>query len=525
MGAIPGETFMNAAPLRVPPFDHSASGVVNRSASAEVLSLTVRRLPKHHHSASAYDRPIAYSFVSATMQHKAPGFALVVGTTSLAFVVVQLDVTIVNVALPRIATELSANVAALQWIVDAYTLAFSVFMLSGGALGDRFGSRRGFVAGLTIFALASLACALARDAGALITARAWQGLGAAAMLPNSLALLNHAYSEDPERRAHAIGWWTAAGSISIAAGPVLGGLLLDVTNWRAIFFVNLPLCALGMLLATRLPETERHAHRHRLDVGGQLTATLALTALTAGVIEVRTLGVAHPLIWGGFALAVTAGVAFVMIETRVAAPMIALDLFANRTFNTAVGFGMIVNFTYYGTVFVLTLYLQRALGYPAMRAGLAFLPLTAGFFVSNVVSGRLTAALGPRVPMLLGAAIDVAGFALLQHAGPGTSYANLWLPFLLIPTGMGLAVPAMTNVILSSVDKRRAGTASAVLNTARQASGAMGVAVYGALADGAAARIVQGLHVATMISTALLIVGGALVLSMRPRALRTIART
>lgn len=459
------------------------------------------------------------------MRHHAPGFALVVGTTSLAFVIVQLDVTIVNVALPRISTDLSAGVAALQWIVDAYTLAFSAFMLSAGALGDRFGSRRGFVAGLAMFTLASLACALAHDGAALIAARAWQGLGAAAMLPNSLALLNHAYAHTPAQRAHAIGWWTAAGSVSIAAGPVLGGLLLGIAGWRSIFFVNLPLCAIGILLAIRLPETERHAHRLRFDVAGQIAATIALGALTASVIELRSLGLAHPLIWGGFVLAAVAGVAFVATEARVAAPMIPPELFASRTFNAAVGFGTIVNFTYYGTVFVLTLYLQRALGYSAMQAGLAFLPLTAGFFVSNVVSGRMTAAYGPRMPMLIGTAIDVAGFVLMRRAGLGTSYAELWLPFLLIPTGMGLAVPAMTNAILSSVDKQRAGTASAVLNTARQASGAMGVAVYGALVNGTVTRIVQGLHTTTVISTGLLIVGGMLALSVRPHPARAIART
>ncbi|WP_179400872.1 MFS transporter [Burkholderia guangdongensis] len=440
--------------------------------------------------------------VPSTPAH--PGFALVVGTTSLAFVVVQLDVTIVNVALPRIAQDLRASVAALQWIVDAYTLAFSACMLSAGTLGDRFGSRRGFVAGLVLFALASLGCGLARGVDTLIAARMLQGLGAAAMLPNSLALLNRAFADAPKRRAHAIGWWTAAGSISIAAGPVCGGLLLGIGDWRTIFLVNLPLCSLGVVLALRLPPDAAQRTRKRIDGAGQIVATVALTALTASVIELHAPGVPPALLGIGFAIALAGGAAFVAIERRVAAPMIPPELFRSRTFDAAIGFGMTVNFTYYGTVFVLTLYLQRALGYAPLQAGLAFLPLTAGFFVSNVVSGRLTAVFGPRVPMLVGTAIDAAGFMLLQRAGLDAAYADLWLPFLLIPAGMGLAVPAMTHAVLSGVEPRRAGTASAVLNTARQAAGAMGVAVYGALASGGATRIVQGMHAAALVSCGLL---------------------
>lgn len=455
--------------------------------------------------------------VQISMHRKPPGFAVVVGTTSLAFVLIQLDVTIVNVALPRLALEFHAGVPALQWIVDAYALVFSAFMLTAGALGDRCGSRRAFLVGLATFAVASLACALARDGAELIAARAAQGLGAAAILPNSLALLNGTLAETPRRRAHAIGWWTAAGSVSIAAGPLAGGLLLDVGGWRLIFVVNLPLCALGMLLAARLPETQRQVRERQFDWAGPVAATIALSALTASVIELRSFGLAQPWVALGFMLALVAAGVFVQIEVRSGAPMIPPDLFANRTFDAAVVFGAVVNFTYYGTVFVLTLYLQRALGYTPLQAGLAFLPLTAGFFVSNIISGRLTAAYGPRVPMLVGAAIDAAGFVLLVRAGLDTPYADLWLPFLLIPTGMGLAVPAMTNAILSSVDRRRAGVASAVLNTARQAAGAIGVAVYGSLADGAAAQIVHGLHAAAGISIALLLVGAVLALSMQPR--------
>ncbi|MDR3429449.1 MFS transporter [Silvimonas sp.] len=439
------------------------------------------------------------------MNPASPRFSFVVGTTSLAFVVGQLDVTIVNVALPHIATEFSARVATLQWIVDAYTLAFAIFMLSAGALGDRFGSRRGFVMGFAVFGVASLLCGLAPDSLSLIAARALQGLGAAVMLPNSLALLNHVFFDAPTERGRAIGWWTAAGSISIAAGPVIGGLLMDTVGWRWIFFVNLPLCLAGMLLGLRLPETERHAHSHRIDWTGQILVTLALTALIAAVIEARPLGFGHPFIWGGFTLACLLGFAFLRVQQRVPEPTIPLDLFRNRTFNAAVIFGMAVNLTYYGMLFVLTLYLQRVLGYSALHAGLAFLPLTAGFFLSNVISGWVMGRFGRRLPILLGASLDAAGFLLLLSVAGASSHILLFVAFLLIPTGMGLAVPAMTTTVLASVPKQRSGTASAVLNAARQAAGAIGVAVFGSLANGDAAQTISGLREAAWVSIGLLL--------------------
>ena len=437
---------------------------------------------------------------------------LIVGATSLAFVVCQLDVTIVNLALPRIGADLGMQVAGLQWVVDAYTLAFSALMLSAGALGDRFGGLRGFVAGLVLFAAASLGCGVAPSGAALIAARALQGAAAAAMLPSSLALLNHACAHDGRLRARAVGWWTAAGAIAIAAGPVLGGLLLASTDWRGIFFVNLPLCAAGILLALRyVPETERHRHRHGLDLRGQLLAVLTLTALTGSIIALRPLGARHPLVLGGFAVAVVAGPLFVAAERRAAEPMLPLALFRNGAFSAAVLFGVLMNFTYYGTIFVLSLYLQRVLGYPALRAGFAFLPLTAGFFVSNVISGPLVARFGSRLPMMVGAALGAVGYALLGGVGAHATYSRLLLPFLVIPAGMGLGVPAMTTAVLALVEKTRSGIASAVLNTARQAGGAIGVAAFGALAGGdGATPIVAGLHASALISTLLLAVAGGL---------------
>ncbi|KAG8155592.1 MFS transporter [Burkholderia catarinensis] len=455
--------------------------------------------------------------------------ARVVATVSIGFVVTQRDVTIVNIALAHLAGDLHLPVAGLQWVVDAYTLAFAVLMLSGGTLGDRFGARRLYIAGLVLFALASLACGAANAPAMLVTARALQGVGAAAMLPNSLALLNDACRHDPHLRARAVGWWTAAGSISIAAGPVVGGLLIAVWSWRGIFLVNLPLCAAGLAAAfawvparrgKAAPPAPSRSVR-ALDLRGQLIAIAMLTALTGAVIEWRPLGFAHPVVAGGFALAALAALAFVAVESRTATPMLPLSLFRHRTFSAAVLFGICVNLTYYGTVFVLALYLQRARGESALQAGLAFLPLTGGFLLANLASGRAVARHGPRVPMLAGALVAALGYGSLHFVDASTPLAALLVPFLLIPSGMGFAVPAMTTAVLASVAPERAGIASAVLNTARQAGGAMGVAAFGALAGGGGAgQVVDGLRIETAVSVALLATAALLATLVRPDAHR-----
>jgi len=451
---------------------------------------------------------------------RAPSFALVVLATSMAFVVGQLDVTIVNVALPAMAHTLGTGIDGLQWVVDAYTVAFAAFMLSAGALGDRFGARRAFQWGMAIFALASMGCALAPTAVALDAARAVQGFGAAVMLPNSLALLNHALAHDATARARGIGYWTAAGSIAIALGPVLGGLLVSGVGWPAIFWVNVPLCALGFWLSLRLHETPTGQDRPPLDIAGQLLATLLLAALIATLIESRTWGIDDPRIWTGGVVTLVLGGALVVVERRAAAPVIAADLFALRDFRGAVFFGTVVNGTYYGAIFVIALFLQTARHYTPIEAGLAFLPLTAGFFLSNVLSGRVITRFGTRKPMIVGALIDLLGFGVLALASTTHSFAFMALGFLLIPAGMGLAVPAMTTTVLSSVDKSRSSLAAAILNTARQAAGAIGVAVFGALAQGGAARIGPGLRitcVASMIALALAALAAARLKGVLPQ--------
>ena len=429
---------------------------------------------------------------------------------SFGFALVQLDVTIVNVALPRIASELHAGIDRLQWVVDGYALVFAALLLSMGYLGDRFGARKVYLGGMALFALASLGCGLSSNVAWLVVGRAAQGLGAAAMLPSSLALLSHATAHAPALRARAIGWWTAAGSIAIAAGPIIGGLLLGVAGWRSIFLVNLPVCALGAVLTWWLPETVRKPSSGGFDITGQILAIVMLGALIAAVIEARPLGISSPWVVGSFVLALVAGALFLRTEARRAHPMLPLHFFRLPGFSAAVGYGVVVNLTYYGVVFLLSLYLQSVHGYSALRTGVAYLPLTATFFGINIFSGWLVGRTGARLPMITGALIDAGGFALLLLLAANSSYWLMLPAFALLPIGMGLGVPAMTNTVLSAVDKEWSGVASAVLNAARQAAGAIGVALFGALAGDRKENIVSGLHASAAISV-LLLLGAAVI--------------
>lgn len=433
---------------------------------------------------------------------------------SFAFIIVQLDVTIVNVALPQIGHELGAGVTDLQWVVDAYTLGFAVFLLSAGALGDKFGSRRTFMTGFALFTAASLACAMAPTAMALNIARAMQGVGAALLVPSSLAILNAAYAHDKAMLAKAIAWWTAAGGVSIAAGPVLGGLLMSISGWRSIFWVNIPICIAGFWLTSRVVPAAPGRDPHRsLDIAGQLLAIVALTGFIGAVIEYQALGWRHWLVSGGMVLAAVAAGLFIWVEANSKSPMLPLGLFGKAPFSGAVVFGMLMNFSYYGVIFILSFYLQKVRGFDVLHAGLVFLPLTGTFIFSNIVSGWMQARIGVRTPMILGGLIGAAGYALLGWWGISdhATFLNMLPGLALIPAGMGLAVPAMTTSILSGVEARQAGTASAVLNTARQVGGAVGVAVFGALVGASAnADILSGIQLAMAISSGLLLLAALL---------------
>jgi DHA2 family methylenomycin A resistance protein-like MFS transporter len=445
----------------------------------------------------------------------------IVAASSVAFAVIQLDVTIVNVALSRISEDLGATVAELQWVVDAYTLGFAALLLSAGVAGDWLGSKRVFLLGLVGFAVASLACGLAPGPGFLNVTRAVQGIGAALLVPSSLTILNDACAHDYRLRARAIGIWTAAGGVAIAAGPVVGGLLLSGLGWRSIFLVNLPICLLGIGLTLRFvpPTKQDKGDLVHFDPVGQILAVVALTGLVGAVIEARPFGLTHPIVVASSLLALGAIVAFVVVEARSASPMLPLHFFRLPGFTPAIVFGLLVNCTYYGIIFVLSLYLQKALSYSTVQAGLAFLPLTGTFIASNIASGWMTGRIGSRAPMILGGLIAATGYGLLDRLGGRSTFIDMLPAFVLIPAGLGLAVPAMTTAVLSSVGRTRSGTGSAVLNAARQVGGAIGVAAFGALVGGGTTeRIISALNIAALSAMVLLIVATTIAFSVRPKS-------
>lgn len=430
-----------------------------------------------------------------TLPPQTPVYGWTIVVTSLAFVVAQLDVSIVNIALPQIADTYKVDINILQWIVDGYTLAFAVLMLSAGNLSDLFGAQRLFQIGMIIFGISSVACGLANSPFLLIAARVFQGVGAATMIPSSLAILNQTFADTPNKRAKAIGLWTAAGSAAIAAGPIVGGILIKLSNWRFIFFINAPICLAGILLTFFLKKQAKPTLVKKFDILGQVAWMLSITLLIAAVIEWSKLGFTHPLIYGSLLLGGISFIAFLIIENKVSHPMLPLSLFNSVSFNVLLGLGAVLNGFYYGTVFILSLYLQNILHYPPLTAGLAFLPLTAGFVISNLLSGNIINRYGLRTPILIGLTLFAFGFSGLFTASMHTSFWQLSIPFLLISLGMGLAVPAMTTGILSSVDKTLSGTASAALNTVRQAAGAIGVAVFGAIAANGGTAILHTITV------------------------------
>jgi len=435
-----------------------------------------------------------------------PSFRWVVLATSLAFVMAQLDVSIVNLALPQIAGAYKAGISTLQWVVDAYTLAFAVLMLSAGSISDRLGSKRIFQLGMLIFGLASAGCAFAPDAISLIIFRVAQGIGAAMMIPSSLSILNRHFAHQPETRARAIGLWTAAGSAAMAAGPTIGGVLIELANWRFIFLINIPICLAGFLMSFRLENEKVSSGESKFDWAGQLSWTLGITALIASIIEGPKLGFGNPVVAGGLVFSVVMFITFLAVERKAHRPVLPFHLFDSGAFNALLMLGAVLNGCYYGSVFVLSLYLQKVLHYTSLGAGLAFIPLTAGFVLSNVASARIISRYGTWKPILFGLGMFALGFAGLFVARADTPYWQLFVPFLVISTGMGLAVPAMINGVLASVDKQLSGTASAVLTTSRQTAGAIGVAVFGAMAAGNSSAILHGVYQASIVSIAITII-------------------
>ena len=428
---------------------------------------------------------------------------MAVACTSLGFFVVQLDGSILNVALPQIGDSLRVGVDGLQWAVDAYFLAFAAFLLSSGALSDRLGARRAFVSGFVLFSAASLACALSTTLTVLVMARALQGSGVAVLVPCSLSLLNNACGDDAAARAQAIGIWTAAGGVALAAGPVAGGVLVGLLGWWSIFLVNVPIGVIGIWMTVRfVDELKPVAGRGSLDLTGQILAVVSILGLVGAIIEIGRPGREAPFVIFGVLLATIAGGGFLITEYRAAEPLVPLEMFRHPIFCAAVLIGFVVNLVIFGLSFAFAIYFQRVLFYSPVATGLALLPFAMMVTVANLVGGRVAARVGSQLPMIVGLLVTAVGFVLLFCIGKTTTYLGLLPGQLLIRVGIGLVVPPMTTAVLATVDRARSGIASGILNATRQTGGAIGVALFGALM---AWKPIPGMHIAFMVSASLLV--------------------
>lgn len=426
-----------------------------------------------------------------------------------------LDATVVNVALPTIGTDLHATVAGLQWVVNGYTLTLASLILLGGALGDRFGRRRIFLIGVGWFASASLLCGVAPTSGALVAARALQGIGGALLTPGSLAILQASFAAGD--RGRAVGAWSGLSGVAAALAPFAGGWLIGVGSWRLIFLINVPLAVAVVVIALRhVPETRDPSAVHGIDVAGAVLAIAGLAGVTWALIEAGERG-ATGAVWSAGAVGVAAFIAFVVAERTVRHPMLPLEIFRSRQFTAANLVTLIVYASLSIMFFLLVVHLQQVLGYSPLRAGAATLPVTALMLTGSARAGMLADRIGPRLPMTIGPLGIAAGLALLSRVQAGTSYVGTILPALLIfGLGLTLTVAPLTATVLAAADARHAGIASGVNNAISRGAGLLAVALIpgltGLTGDAYHDPVVfaRGFRAAMIISAALAMAGGVL---------------
>ncbi len=414
-----------------------------------------------------------------------------IGATCFGLFMVMLDNTVVNLALPTIQRELGSSLTGLQWIVDAFTLVLAAFMLTGGTLGDLYGRKRAFIGGLITFTAASLLCALSPSIELLIAGRAIQGLGAAAMMPATLSILTNTFS-DPKERAQAIGIWAGVSGIALAVGPALGGVMVDAWGWQSIFYLNVPIGVVAMVIAARLVRESKNPEGRSLDIPGQILGIVGLGALTFAFIEANNYGWRSAVIVTLFAVAAVTLVAFGLWEARAKSPMLQLKFFKNTTFLGSNLVGLAVSFGLFGMLFFLALFMQNVQGYSATGAGVRQLPATLAVMVSAIIAGRIVGRVGARLPMTIG--MTMMGGAILAFTGvqATTPYTSFWWILTVMGIGIGLVMSPMTTAVMSTVPAARAGMASATLNTTRQVGGVFGIAVLGSIVTSHFASQLQG---------------------------------
>ena len=400
---------------------------------------------------------------------------------SLATLMTYLDNNVINVAIPTIQRDLHLSIAGLEWVVSSYILVFAGLLLVGGRLADAYGRRRLFLAGLAVFTLASLTAGVAGSGTVLIGARVVQGLGAALMVPTTLAIIVATF-DNPRERTRAVAVWTAIGAMALAFGPLVGGFVSQHLHWGWIFLINVPIGVITMALAVAfIGESRDTTAGRRLDIPGLTASAVALFSLTYALIEGHDKGWMSAGILGAFALAALAGGGFLLIEARSQDPMVALSLFRSRAFSGGTGTMMVWAFGIFGIYFFTSLYLQGVLGFSPTKAGLAFLPMALFLAVFAGLSGPVAARVGTHRTVALGLVLNAVGLYLFWRLGAGAGFAALMPGFLLFGAGSGLMNVPLTNAVLGAMPPERSGMASALLNNSREVAGLLGITVIGAV--------------------------------------------
>ena len=402
------------------------------------------------------------------------------GAMCFALFMIMLDNTVVNVALPSIQNDLGASLSALEWTINAYTLTFAVTLVTGGRLGDIFGRRRSFLFGVVLFALSSATAGLAPNDLSLVASRAVQGIGAAFMMPATLSIITNAFP--PQERGKAIGTWAGVSALALALGPVVGGFLTEQVSWRAIFFLNLPVAVLAVvvsLAATR--ESRDRTVPRTVDLAGVGTLTIGIGALVLALVESNDWGWGSAGILGLLAASAIGLGAFVVTERRVRFPMVEFAFFRSPQFLGTNGIAFVVSFAMLAMFFFMALYMQNILGYSPLEAGVRFLPSTLVIIVTAPLAGRLTDRIGARIPIALGLSFVAVALYLQSRITVDSTYSDLLPLFSLMGLGIGLTMSPMSTAAMNAVQEAKAGVASGILSMSRMVGGTFGVAAVGAL--------------------------------------------